>query len=410
MSKSFLRAALLGAAWLPFLAAAEPLSLDQALNLAAQRSEAARAGRAAALSATESSRAAGQLPDPVLSAGVDNLPITGPDRLSTTRDSMTMKRLGLSQEWVSADKRATREAAARAMARREEAQAAIAEADARLQAALAYVEAWFAGEALRLTIQAEHHLREELDTARARLAAPGGSSAGVLQLAASQGMAEDESAEARQQQASALTALQRWLGMRPDDLASAPVFTLPTEADYVDRHPAVALLRRNVDAARGAAAVAAQDRRANWTWAISYGQRTGYSDMLSVGVSIPLQVAPAQRQDRETAARLALVDKAEAELAEASRAAAGEYQTLSGDAVRLAQRIARYEAAVTAPAHQRTEAALAAYQSNQAPLSAVFEARHMELEVQRKRLALQRELARVQAQLAFKPLAEGATP
>ena len=88
--------------------------------------------------------------------------------------------------------------------------------------------------------------------------------------------------------------------------------------------------------------------------------------MLSFGVSIPLPLAPAQRQDRETAAKLALVDKAEAELAEASRAAAAEYAALASDAGRLQERIERYRAGVLTPPKQRTAAALAAYRSNQA--------------------------------------------
>jgi hypothetical protein len=41
---------------------------------------------------------------------------------------------------------------------------------------------------------------------------------------------------------------------------------------------------------------------------------------------------------------------------------------------------------------------------------ALFEARHAEVDAQRKLLGLQRELARAQAQLAFKPLASGAQP
>ena len=50
----------------------------------------------------------------MLSVGIDNLPVTGPERLRTTADSMTMKRVGISQEWVSAEKRALRQAAAQA--------------------------------------------------------------------------------------------------------------------------------------------------------------------------------------------------------------------------------------------------------------------------------------------------------
>ena len=410
MSTTILRAAALAAALVPALASAAPLTLEQALSLAVQRSEAARAGRAAAAGAVESSRTAGQLPDPMLTAGVENLPVTGPDRFSTTREQMTMKRIGISQEWVPAEKRAAREGAARAVAGREAAQAGAAEGEARLQVALAYLDAWYAGEALDLTTVNEHHVHEELATARARLAAAAGGSAEVLQLTAAQGMAEDESDEARQQQAGALVSLQRWIGVRPESLAAAPPFGRPAEKDYVDRSPVVVVLQRDVEVARRNAAVASTERAPNWTWGISYGQRTGYSDLVSFGVSIPLQVARDQRQDRETAAKLALVDKAEADLAEAARSASGEYRTLTSDAERLAQRIERYRRGVVVAAQQRTAAALAAYRSSQGVLSALFEARHAELEVQRKLLGLQRDLAKVQAQLAFKPLLEGAAP
>jgi outer membrane protein, heavy metal efflux system len=407
MPTTFLRAAALAAAFLPAWAVAEPLSFDQALELAAQRSEAARAGRAAAASLDESARAAGQLPDPMLLAGLENLPIAGADRFSTTGESMTMKRIGISQEWLSADKRAARESAARAMADRESVQAAAVESDARLQVALAYVDAWYARSALALTTQTEHHLHEELEASRARLAAAAGGSAEVLQLTAAQGVAEDESEETRQQQAAALVALQRWVGFLPDDVTTAPAFKLAGEPDYLGRHPAVTAARREVEVARQNAAVAAKERTPNWTWELSYGQRSGYADMVSVGVTIPLQVAPSQRQDRQTAAKLALVDKAEAELAESTRAATAEYRVLSGDVTRLQQRIERYQASVITPSQQRTAAALAAYRSNQGSLTALFEARHMEVQAQRKLLALQREVAGAQALLAFKPLAQG---
>jgi hypothetical protein len=74
----------------------------------------------------------------------------------------------------------------------------------------------------------------------------------------------------------------------------------------------------------------------------------------------------------------------------------------------LQQRIERYRASVVTPAQQRTMASLAAYRSNQAPLSELFEARHAAVEAQRKLLNLERDLARVQAQLALRPLAQGA--
>jgi len=321
-----------------------------------------------------------------------------------------MKRVGISQEWLSADKRGARERAARAAADREAVQAGIAESEARLQVALAYLDAWYADSALKLTTQEEHHLHEELEAARARLAGATGSSAEVLQLSSVKGMAEDESEQARQSRSAALVSLQRWVGFLPEVLTTVPTLAIPGEREYLARHPLLASLQREAEAARRAAEVAAKERTPNWTWEVAYGQRTGYSDLVTLGVSIPLQLAPSQRQDRETAARLALVEKAEAELAEAERAAAAEYRALASDATRLEQRIQRYRAAVATPARQRTAAALAAFRSNQGPLTGLFEARHAEVEAERRLLTLEREQAKVRAQLALKPLAEGGNP
>lgn len=407
MFTTHMRAVALTAALLPALTAAAPLTLTQALDLAVQRSEAVRSARAGVTSASEAARAAGQLSDPTLRAGIDNLPVTGGDRLSTTRDSMTMKRIGIGQEWVSAEKRAARQAAADAMVSRESVTVQAAAADVRLQTALAYVDAYFAGETLKLTTLAEHHVHEELEASKARLTSSAGSSQEVLATTSARGIAEDESAEVRQQQSAARVVLERWVGVQAEDLAAPAELAGLDEQAYIANHPMVLAAQRDIELARREAVVALSNRKPNWSWEVSYGQRTGYSDMVSFGVSIPLPVAPAQRQDRETASKLALVDKAEGALAEVTRAAQAEFRGLASDAQRLSDRIQRYQSSVVVPAQQRTAAALAGYRSNQATLATLFEARHMEVEAQRKLLSLQRERAKAQAQLAFKPIVNG---
>ena len=407
MQSHLLQVAVLATALLPHFAGAAPLTLEAAQDLAVQRSESARAGRAGVSSASELARAASQLPDPMLRAGIENLPVTGPDRFSSTRDSMTMKRIGISQEWLSGEKRAARQASADALVAREGVQARSAVAETRLNTALAYLDAYYAGEELKLTTLMEHHAHEEFEAARARLASSTGSGQEALALTGARGQAEDDSAEVRQLQSAAQVALQRWVGTAADDLAPVAAVPLPTEQAYVAAHPTVLAKQFDIDVATRGAAVAASERKPNWTWEVSYGQRTGYSDMATFGVSIPLQVAPSERQDRETAARLALADKAEAELEEAKRAATAEYRALTSDTQRLRERIERYRAAVATPALQRTAAATAAYRSNQGNLLTLFEARHAEVATQRKLLTLQRDLAKAQAQLAFKPIAQG---
>lgn len=410
MSITPLHAAILACVLMPAVAGAASLTLDQALELAVQRSASTRAARAEVTSAAEIAHAAGQLPDPTLQVGVDNVPVQGSERFSTTVDSMTTKRIGIGQEWVSHDKRHARQAAADAMVSRQSVSAGAAAADTRLQTALVYLDVWYAGESLKLTSLDEHHAHEEVEAATARLSSSTGSAQEVLAATSSRGIFEDESADVRQAQAEAATALQRWTGTTADELA-APVLPIAlTEAAYVQADPAVMAARSDIELARRDADVTAAERHANWSWQVSYGQRSGYSDMVSVGVSIPLQVAPAQRQDRQTAAKIALIEKAEAQLDDATRAAIAQYRSLSGATTRLAERIERYRHAVIEPARQRTEAALAGYRSTQTSLAALFDARHMEVEAQRKLLSLQRDLARIQARLAYRPLAEEDRP
>lgn len=409
MSRPILRAvvltaALLAATW----AVAAPLSLDQALDLAVQRSQMARSARAGAMSAAEMARAAGQQPDPMLTFGVDNLPATGASRFNPNAEDMTMKRIGMSQEWVSADKRSAREAVSHALHRREAAMESIAAADARMQTAMVFIEAYYAAEALKLTALNEKHAREELEAGKGRLATVSGSSAEVLALSSALGSAEDESADIRQQQGASAVNLQRWTGLAIDELERPRLAPVPTQEAFVGSHPLVVAKQRDTEVARQEVEVARLNRRPNWTYEVSYGQRQGRPDLVSFGVSIPLPIAPDARQDRETAARLALVERAEADVEEARRAAAGEYAALASDARRLQERIERFQTAVVEPLKQRTAATLAAYRSNQASLVMLFEARHAEVEAQRKVLNLQRDLAKAQAQLVFKPVPQGA--
>ena len=331
MSSFVLRAAVLAAAFYPAFSIAAPLTLDEALQLATLRSEAARAARASAISAGEASRASGQLPDPVLGVSIENVPVTGPDRFRTNRDEMTMKRIGISQEWVSADKRALRTAAGAAMVAREAAGIAAASSDVRTQAAVAYIDAYFTAEALKLSTLNESHAREATVTARARLSSGSGGPQDALAMSVAQGVAEDDTADLRQQLASLNIALVRWIGRSPEELSPPTLPNLPDEQVFVDTYPTVVAKRRDIDVARQEAAVTSANRRPNWTWQVAYGQRTGFSDMATIGVSIPLPVAAGARQDRETASRLALVDKAEAELAEAMRGAQAEFRQLASE-------------------------------------------------------------------------------
>lgn len=81
-------------------ARAQTLSLQEAQRRAVDRSRQLAAQDSAVRSSREMAVAAGQPLDPVLKAGIDNPPINGADQFSLTRDFMTMRRIGVMQEFT----------------------------------------------------------------------------------------------------------------------------------------------------------------------------------------------------------------------------------------------------------------------------------------------------------------------
>ena len=120
------------------------LSYAQALSLAEQQHPALRAQQLAVDATTAAQGAAQALPDPRLGVGVENLPISGMDRGSLTRDFMTMRRIALMQEVPNAAKRSARAEASAARADRERALLVVQ----RLQVRQALASAWVSVQSL----------------------------------------------------------------------------------------------------------------------------------------------------------------------------------------------------------------------------------------------------------------------
>lgn len=88
--------------------AGAPTTVRDAVIAATARALSPAASAAAADAARERAIAAAQRPDPVLRLSLDNLPVDGADRFSTTRDFMTMRSVGVMQTLTGADKRSAR--------------------------------------------------------------------------------------------------------------------------------------------------------------------------------------------------------------------------------------------------------------------------------------------------------------
>src|SRR6185437_6036822 len=93
------------------------LDLTQATELAAASAPRLRAQQLREQAARDDSVRAGQLPDPEFTAGVQNLPASGPQAFSPGADAMTMQVIGVTQAFPSRAKRKARTGVADAEAR-----------------------------------------------------------------------------------------------------------------------------------------------------------------------------------------------------------------------------------------------------------------------------------------------------
>lgn len=395
----------------PVTAAEPPLTLDEALRLAEAWSRQLPAQDAAVTAANEVAASAGEQPDPVLKVGVDNLPVNGADRFRIGADFMTMRRIGVAQEFISAEKRDLRRQKAQSEAARERITKRGVLANLQRDTALAWIERYFASRQRDVLAAQTDETRLAVDGAEIAYRTGRGSAVDiVIARAALEGLQDRRLQIDRQQQVATLQ-LARWIGdaavrepaNAPDWASAAEVTHASGDIDHaLLRHPALTLLAAQEKTAMLDGKLAATGKRPDWTWELSFAQRgPGYANMISLGVSIPLPVAPSRRQDREIAARAALVEQLRAQRDDALRAHATELRVMAAEWANFAARIRRVDEVLLPLARERTAAAQAAYRSGSGSLTAVVDARRNEVDVRAQRLELEREQARSWAQLKY---------
>jgi outer membrane protein TolC len=167
-------------------------------------------------------------------------------------------------------------------------------------------------------------------------------------------------------------------------------------------HPELLLRQAEVRMAEAEVRQAQANTRADWTVELMYSQRgSAFSDMVSVGVSVPLQIDRGNRQDREVAAKVALLDQARARYEEAARVEEAMVRQLVNEWASGKDRLDKLAAELLDPARNRTEAALAGYRAGKGDLASVLAARREEIDSRMQVLSLEMEVARLWAQLRY---------
>ena len=387
---------------------AESLSLEDALRIAAGRSRQLVAQDALASAAREQSVAAGQLPDPVLKFGINNLPINGADRFNLTRDFMTMRSVGVMQEITRADKRTARSARFEREAEVAEAGRVVALASLRRDTALAWLERHYQERVRDLLRIQRTEAGLQVEAADAAYRGTRGTQGDVFAARSAVALVDDRIRQAERQVATASTRLARWVG---DDaelaLAAAPNLALaPFDAgglsNRIARLPLLAVMARQEELARAEVEVALGDKKPDWSVELMYNQRgPAFSNMVSLNFSVPLQFDQKNRQDREVAAKLALAEQLRAQREEAVREQVAAVRAWQQEWQGNRERLAGYDRELIPLAAERTRAALASYRGGSGPLFAVLEARRLEIDTRIDRLRLEMETAALWAQLNY---------
>lgn len=385
-------------------AAAPALSYAEALALARQNAPALRAQQAALAGSSTLAPAASSLPDPRLSVGLENLPVNGPDRWSTTRDGGTMQRIALMQEVPNRAKREAREQAAQARIERDRALLAVTELAVRREAGLAWLAVHFAEARLAQVDALQRENRLLQDTLPARIAA-GSAQPAELTMARQEALAiADRADELARDVRRARAELRRWVGSRADAALQGEPPPLPVDGEGLRAAlPRFAELTPYAPMRAMAAAEVAEadaEKRGDWAWEVAYSRRPRYDDMVSVQLSFDLPWQRERRQQPQAEARRREIERIEAERDDMLRRRAAETDAMLAELQALDAQAERLRSAGLPLAAERVGLATAAYQAGRSDLAAVLAARSQVLETRLRGIDLDAQRAAVRLRLS----------
>jgi outer membrane protein TolC len=387
--------------------AAEPLSLQEALAVASQRSGQVSAQRHGVEAARQAVVPARELPDPKLFFGIENLPVTTSDAFSLTRDFMTMRKIGVMQEFSRSQKRELKGQVAERTAAREEALLVDTQAALRRDVATAWLQSYYA-ERLSATVAEQiEEARLQREAASAGLKSNRIQPGDLLAIEVNLQTLIDRRAQFDRDAARARAMLSRWLGPAAErplsefTLAGSPG-DLAALSAHIEQHPHVQSLDRQIEIAQAEAQLAQAAKQPDWSLEVAYAQRgPGFSNMLSVQVSIDLPILQSRRKNPEIASKYAQVQQARELRDEAIRAHVAEARAALTDWQAASERVRRFDESVLPLADERIKTALAAYRGGKGELGTVLEARRAQLDLKLQRLQLLSEQMLAYAQVLY---------
>lgn len=384
----------------------QSLTFQKAIAAAVNDTPVLRANAAQIDAARYSVTSAGELPDPKLAFGIDNLPIQGPDRYRLTRDSMTMQRISVMQDIPNGEKRDARVAAAKGQLELAEAQARVT----RLTVLRETATAWIARHTVERQLARIDALVAEntllANAVRAQLAGGKGSATDAVMPRQEAAMIEERRDELTARRQQAVAALKRWLGSDGElPLAGdSPDWNLTRDAlaHTLHRHPDLALFEPKTKVLDAEVAEAKAGKQPDWGVDLSYQRRAPeFGNMVSVQVRFDLPIFSSSRQDPQIATR-----KAERTALDAEREATLREHIAMLDAdwaeyQRLMNATRRQRETLLPLAEEKVQLATAAWRGGKGMLADVIATRRERIDTELKAIAVEGERQQMAARLHY---------
>lgn len=390
----------------PTFSLAAPLSFQAALDQAEHTAPSLIARSARIDAARAASIPAGELPDPKIILGIDNLPVSGEDRWRLSRDFMTMQKIGIMQEVPNSDKRHARIELAQATLDKTEIERRIERVTVRRETALAWIKRFYLERKRSLldTLDRENQLFS--DTVRAQLVVNKNNVADVVLPKQEAAMLTERHDELERDLTQAKASLRRWIGPEGDQplVGNPPDYVLQDDTlrHNLHLHPELAVLAPMKAMAKAEILDAEAAKKPDWGVELAYQHRGQiFSDMMSVQFRFDLPLFAATRQEPVILAKQQELSRIDAEREAMIREHAEQLEHELAELNRLDRALARQKTTIQPLAQTKIRLQTASYRSNKTDLNSLLTARKELIEAQFKTLELESQRTQLAARLHF---------
>lgn len=329
----------------------------------------------------------GQLNDPKLQVGLNNLPT---DTFDFDQENMTQFRLGIMQQFPAGDslnikQQKTQKQSELLLSKISERKLSIIK-----EVRLTYFEIYYWEKAHKTIKQNKRFFSQLVDIVQSMFSVGRNNQQDLIRAQLELSRLDDRLVKISQKINTLRAKLSRWIGVQNSTqtlTAQLPVLSIPVISDDFETisqlfytHPKILEIDKKMEISRKDIALVKESYKPGWTLNVGYGYRDNHpngtkrADFLSAGVSIDLPLFTANRQDKKLLAKEYSYQSLKDQRIAMLRQLVADLQQAAANEEQLQNRHQLYKKLLLPQARQQTQASLSAYQSDRGNFSDVMRA------------------------------------